>query len=86
MYIETHQVYISTIKSVNSCSEFPNSDPCSSGDTRLWGGKTEYEGNIEICTDHGVWSAVCDVDWGSATAVVACRQLNYANSSKQTSY
>ena len=61
------------------------SDPCSSGDIRLWGGETESEGNIEICTDHGVWSAVCDEYWDTADAAVACRQLNYTNPSKKTS-
>ena len=58
------------------------SDPCSSGDIRLWGGQTEYEGNIEICTDHGVWSAVCDRYWDNIDATVACRQLNYTSFSK----
>jgi len=61
------------------------SDPCSSGDIRLWGGQTEYEGNIEMCTDHGVWSAVCDRYWDNIDATVACRQLNYTNASKETS-
>ena len=55
-------------------------DPCKSGDIRLWGGQTEYEGNIEICSDHGVWSAVGDNNWGNAEAVVACRQLDYSDS------
>ena len=52
-------------------------DPCSMGDIRLWGGKTEYEGNIELCTNHGLWSAVSENSWSNADAVVACRQLNY---------
>ena len=54
-------------------------DPCNSGDIRLWGGQTEYEGNIELCTDHGVWSVVSDNSWGNAEAVVACRQLGYSD-------
>ena len=52
-------------------------DPCSIGDIRLWGGESEYEGNIELCTNHGLWSAVSDSVWTNANAVVACRQLNY---------
>ena len=58
------------------------SDPCSLGDIRLWGGETEYEGNIEICTNHSVWSAVYDYSWDTDDAVVACKQLNYTDSSK----
>ena len=69
----------------NLCCVLTLSDPCSSGDIRLWGGQTEYEGNIEICTDHGVWSAVCDRYWDNIDAIVACRQLNYTNTSKEIS-
>ena len=52
------------------------------GDIRLWGGSNQYEGNIELCTDRGIWSTVSDSSWGNADAVVACRQLGYAISSK----
>lgn len=64
---------------------FTISDACSSGDLRLWGGQAHYEGNIELCTDHGVWSAVCDSNWGFQDAAVVCKQLNYTNSSKKAS-
>lgn len=57
-------------------------DPCRSGDIRLWGGQTEYEGNIEMCSAHGVWSVVSDSSWGNAAAVVACRQLGYTDTSE----
>ena len=52
------------------------------GDIRLWGGSNQYEGNIELCTDRGIWSTISDSSWNNADAVVACRQLGYANSSK----
>ena len=57
-------------------------DSCGRGDIRLWGGNNQYEGNIELCTDQGIWSTVSDVTWESEDAVVACRQLGYTNSSK----
>ena len=57
-------------------------DPCRSGDIRLWGGQTEYEGNIEICSAQIVWSVVSDSSWGNADAVVACRQLGYTDTSE----
>ena len=80
-----------SIKSIRVCiytshalySVLTISDPCNGGDIRLWGGQEEYEGNIEICTDHGVWSEICDSSWGDTDAIVACRQLNYTNSSKE---
>ena len=59
-----------------------SADPCTSGDIRLWGGKTDHEGNIEICSAHGVWSAVSDSSWSSAGAVVACRQLGRTGTSE----
>ena len=42
----------------------------------------ENEGNIEICNDYGVWSAVYDYYWDYSDAFVACRQLNYRDFSK----
>ena len=57
-------------------------DMCSSGDIRFLGNTTEYEGYIEVCTGHGLWSVVSDYRWGYANARVACRQLGFPNSSK----
>ena len=53
-----------------------------SGDIRLWGGQSQHEGNIELCTDRRVWSTVSDSSWSNPEAVVACRQLGYDNFSK----
>ena len=47
------------------------------GDIRLRGGQEDFEGNVEVCTAHGVWSAVHNYHWENADAVVACRQLGY---------
>ena len=44
------------------------------GQIRLIGGSVVYEGRVEICLS-GVWGTVCDQQWGSAEAEVACRQL-----------
>ena len=52
------------------------------GDIRLRGGQEDYEGNVEMCTAHGVWSAVHHDDWDNAAAVVACKQLGYIDRSE----
>ena len=57
-------------------------DSCRKGDIRLWGGSNQYEGNIELCTDRGIWSTISDIIWEFTDAVVACRQLGYTNLSK----
>ena len=86
MYVQAPQVNIAThnIMYTNhvygvgrSGTNMHFSDPCTTGDIRLWG-----EGNIELCNGHGVWSAVYDNNWDWCDATVACRQLNYTNFSK----
>ncbi|XP_064405891.1 uncharacterized protein LOC135350948 isoform X5 [Halichondria panicea] len=51
--------------------------PCSTGDIRLAGGNIPNEGRIEICMNNE-WGTVCDDSWGSADAMVVCRQLGYS--------
>ena len=49
---------------------------CATGDIRLAGYNLPTQGRVEICID-GVWGTVCNNDWGTADAVVTCRQLGF---------
>ena len=52
---------------------------CTEGSIRLVGGSSSLEGKVEVCVDIG-WGTVCDGEWGTADANVACRQLGLPNS------
>ena len=53
------------------------SDYCTAqGQIRLVDGSVSYEGRVEICLN-GVWGTVCDQQWGSTEAEVACSQLGF---------
>lgn len=51
---------------------------CEDGYLRLVSSNTEspipFEGKLEVCFS-GVWGSVCDDEWDSRDAEVACRQL-----------
>ena len=51
---------------------------CPSGDVRLAGGSTAYEGRVELCYNNA-WGTVCDDSWGTPDANVVCGQLEYIN-------
>ena len=51
-----------------------DSNQCSPGAIRLSGGRDQFEGRVEMCSN-GVWGTVSRTGWDSNDATVACRQL-----------
>ena len=50
------------------------------GQVRLAGGKSDYEGRVEICSN-GAWGTVYDGGWDVREATVVCGQLGFPISS-----
>lgn len=63
------------------CTKFLDTGPCVNGSIRLAGGSNLIEGRIEVCYD-GDWGTVCDDNFDSSDALVACRQLGYNGTGK----
>lgn len=59
---------------------------------RLTGGRTRYEGRVEVLSTEanrtGSWGLICGGAWGTKEAMVACRQLGlgYANNGLQETW
>ena len=47
---------------------------CTNGTIRLSGGRDQYEGRVEVCSN-GIWMIISLRHWDSKDATVACRQL-----------
>ena len=47
---------------------------CTNGAIRLSGGRDQYEGRVEVCSN-GIWVIISTGGWDFNDATVACRQL-----------
>ena len=55
---------------------------CTHGNVRLVDGQQDTEGRLEMCFNNE-WTPFCDID--ESVALVACKQLGYAQSSCESS-
>ena len=69
-------IYDQLLLCYNTFFAAPNAtvENCTNGQIRLAGGKSEYEGRVEICYA-GSWRTVCPSSWDNNEANVVCRQL-----------
>jgi len=47
-------------------------------EVRLMDGKTAHDGRVEVRTNNGQWSTICNVGWDILEAYVVCHMLNYS--------
>ncbi|XP_072168033.1 scavenger receptor cysteine-rich domain-containing protein DMBT1-like [Diadema setosum] len=59
-----------------SCSHSEDAGVVCAPKIRLVGGKNAYQGRVEMYVNNE-WGTICDTDWDSQEARVACRQLSY---------
>ena len=55
---------------------------CSDGSLRLKSGTSALNGRVELCLNNA-WGTICDLGFSTDAATVICRQLGFANTSKQ---
>ena len=53
---------------------------CTDMSARLVNGSSSLNGRLEVCF-YGRWGTVCDDQFGSSSAMVACRQLGLSKPS-----
>lgn len=74
------------------CLCFVVSNPVGPAQIRLSGGRTRYEGRLEVLSSdsNGTqrWGLICGETWSTKEAMVACRQLGlgYANQGLQVGH
>ena len=52
--------------------------PCTDGQLRLAGGNVDNEGRVEICFNNE-WGTICDDNWSTNDANVACSVLGFSS-------
>lgn len=71
---------------------FVVSNPFGPTQIRLTGGRTRYEGRVEVLSSDSngtqSWGLICGETWSTKEAIVACRQLGlgYANQGLQVGH
>lgn len=46
-------------------------------DVRLRGGRSSWEGRVEVLDGNQTWNTICNNEWDDMDALVVCHQLQY---------